>query len=139
MFHILLQENKEKKTSGTTYVLLLNLCIWGRYVHCCEVYAHMCKSAQIYTCVEFIGHVSSLISSPPFFLRWVFFTEPLLIWLGSFKALPLCLPHNPALSPSITGEYHHARSFLRGCWETELRTSCLHGRNDTDRAISPDP
>lgn len=86
--------------------------VYGRkYGHCCEVYEHMCTSAQICTCVEFIGHVS-LISSPPF----VFFkmdTEPLLIWLGSFKALP-CLPHNPALSPSITDEDHHAQSFYEG-------------------------
>lgn len=110
MFHILLKENNEKKKQKQK-TKWHNLCFTFRSLYMGEICTLLCS---ICTWMEFIGHVS-LISSPPFiFLRWDFFTEPLLIWLGSFKALPLCLPHNPALSPSITDEDHHAQSFYEG-------------------------
>lgn len=56
-------------------------------------YTHMCKSAHVCTSVEFTGHMSSLISSPLFFFffKMGFLHRTLLIWLRSFKALPLRL------------------------------------------------
>lgn len=80
-------------------------------------YAHMCKSAHVCTSVEFTGHVSSLISSPPFIYLFIFkmgfLHRTLLIWLRSFKALPLRL--------HITQHCHQHYRWVPPCPEIFMR------------------
>lgn len=68
--------------------------------------------------------------------RWVLETELLSLGLGA-SPVPTELPCHTSILVFETGSLTTIPSFLNGCWQPDLRTSCLHSKSFTHLASWP--